>query len=99
MNKRKDFIYELTGRITGKTIRKDKTGATFFRAFAEIDDKPQVKFLTVFKDSLATERIWKDIEDKLLYFMKWLPHSFLFSLKFTNFFCLQVIDSQFTQKY
>jgi hypothetical protein len=57
MNKRKDFIYELTGRITSKKARTDKKGTAFFRIIAEIDDKPQVKYLTVFKDSLATERI------------------------------------------
>ena len=68
--KRQQYIYELIGRITEKRQKKPspsnqvegkKYDDYFYQLKVSIENK-EVNKLFVFKNSLATEKVWQDIE-------------------------------------
>lgn len=93
MNNRQDYIYQLTGRIIDKKVKKKKDGNTFFQLGVIIKDKKQIKKINIFKESLEKEEIWQEIEEG-----KHLDQKYLFYCK--NFMgSYYLIDWQVIRDY
>ena len=63
MTTRQDYIYQLTGRITDKRLKKKKDGSPFYQLGVIITNKEQIKKINVFQDGLEKEEIWTEIEE------------------------------------
>ena len=58
---RQDYIYELIGKIMGKDLLTNKKGTNHYRLKVIIPDRPEIKKINAFSDSLAIPKIWSEI--------------------------------------
>ncbi|RHZ36258.1 hypothetical protein [endosymbiont GvMRE of Glomus versiforme] len=85
MAKRQQYLYELIGTIQEKRTKKPSQKAKqkaqersqrldefFYKLEIICENKPQVNKIFVFKNSLVSEKIWKDLEESNYYDKRYL---------------------------